>query len=322
MKSPKNILILVCFISFPLLLVASNSEDRVEKDHVELRDSFNEDIIYPPIIISPSIEKANAEASYSPDVFQSVPLFNAHSHNDYKNLNPLLSALNHGFMSIEVDVHLIDGELYVSHLRPILPNKNNTLSKLYLIPLFEMFMQGKGKIVPYTDQPITLMIDIKSEGSETYNLLKEIIKPYQKMISHWKGNNMFPSAVNLMISGNRPIEEILLAPIRYVQIDGRLEDLGKNYPTELMPVISIDFSKICTRHFFSKKASKKKMENLHLIADVVHAENKRFRLWKIPEDELVWSIMLKQGVDIINADNIPMLAFFLRKYNLSDLASN
>ena len=43
------------------------------------------------------------------------PLPRAHAHNDYEHDRPLFDALDHGFTSVEADVHLVDGELFVAH---------------------------------------------------------------------------------------------------------------------------------------------------------------------------------------------------------------
>ena len=56
-------------------------------------------------------------------------LTNAHSHNDYEQEKPLFHAIKLGFASIEVDLWLIDEELYVSHNRPLLGNNLPTFQR-------------------------------------------------------------------------------------------------------------------------------------------------------------------------------------------------
>ena len=46
---------------------------------------------------------------------QELEVIQGHAHNDYENENPLRDALENGFISVEVDVHLADDNLYVSH---------------------------------------------------------------------------------------------------------------------------------------------------------------------------------------------------------------
>src|SRR5689334_17418060 len=44
-------------------------------------------------------------------------LYYGHSHNDYRQKHPLTDALRLGYLSIEADVFLVDGDLLVAHER-------------------------------------------------------------------------------------------------------------------------------------------------------------------------------------------------------------
>lgn len=259
---------------------------------------------------SPSIDAPTPSANF-PNLDFVTPLFQAHAHNDYEHDQPLFDALSYGFTSIEVDVHLINGELYVNHLRPLFPDKERTLTKLYLQPLYEGFLQSNGRFFPNTDQPIQLMIDIKTNKNRTYEKLKKVLTPYQKMLTYWDNNNEHRGAVNIILSGHRPIEKVMNEKKRWVQLDGRIRDLGKNYSPALMPLISDKFSKVAGWSIFSKKISAEKLKKMNQIAARVHDEGKKFRLWKSPEDVKVWENMLQHGVDIINTDSLGMLSNFL-----------
>lgn len=46
-----------------------------------------------------------------------MPLVHAHAHDDYEHKRPLFDALDRGFCSVEADVHLVDGQLLVAHIR-------------------------------------------------------------------------------------------------------------------------------------------------------------------------------------------------------------
>ena len=72
------------------------------------------------------------------------PLPHAHAHNDYEHPHPLLDALERGFCSVEADVHLVDGELFVAHdANAIKPDR--TLRKLYLEPLLDRVRAHGGR---------------------------------------------------------------------------------------------------------------------------------------------------------------------------------
>jgi len=99
-------------------------------------------------------------------------LYQAHAHNDYAHEKPLFKALSLGFISIEADVHLVAGELYVAHYKPKL-EKANTLKELYLEPLRKRILANGGKVYPNNSASLYLMIDIKTEAETTYQVLKE-----------------------------------------------------------------------------------------------------------------------------------------------------
>ncbi len=257
------------------------------------------------------LNKNHKATNYLPDLSFVTPLPNAHAHNDYEHSFPLIEALSHGFTSIEVDVHLINGHLFVNHLRPFFPNPERTIQKLYLDPLFQKFQNDPNNFLFNDQTPLTLMVDIKSNSEQTYECLKNILSAYEPMLTSWKNNQERPGAVKILLSGNRPIETALSEQIRWVQIDGRIEDIGKNFHPEFMPIISDKYSKVLGKQLFSKRLSSKKLVKLKSIAEQTHAEGKKLRLWKSPEDELIWSQLLSQGVDIINTDSLILLSRFL-----------
>ncbi len=79
-----------------------------------------------------------------------TPLPKAHAHNDYEHDRPLYDALDHGFTSVEADIHLVDGQLYVAHdSDEITPNR--TLRSLYLEPLKRRIIQNAGRVYPNPD---------------------------------------------------------------------------------------------------------------------------------------------------------------------------
>ena len=97
-----------------------------------------------------------------------TPLAQAHAHNDYEHERPLYDALSHGFTSVEADVFLIFSELFVGHDAHEL-RLGRTLESLYLNPLRERRTeQNGGSVFDGSDEPLTLLIDIKTDGEATY----------------------------------------------------------------------------------------------------------------------------------------------------------
>src|SRR5712671_1976451 len=106
-----------------------------------------------------------------------APLVRAHAHNDYEHRRPLFDALDHGFCSIEADVWLIGGQLLVAHDRKN-AQPQRTLQTLYLEPLRERIAKNGGRV--YRDGPsVILLIDVKSDATNTYVALRNILKRYE-----------------------------------------------------------------------------------------------------------------------------------------------
>lgn len=241
----------------------------------------------------------------------------AHSHNDYLHPNPLYDALANGFGSIEVDIHLIDDQLYVSHLTPLILDEQKTLKNLYLQPLFDLYQSTPDFFQHQEESPLlTLMVDIKTDKNSTYEKLKKEILPYQEMFCSWTNHKLNMRAVRLLLSGNRPIEKVLTETHRFVQIDGRIEDINENYPNSFMPIISDNYSKICKKQWFGKSPNKANLKKIEEVAKAVHQSGKEFRLWNIFDNELSWQKIRNAGVDIVNTDDLSGLAFFLKEENL------
>ncbi len=227
---------------------------------------------------------------------------NAHAHNDYEHPRPLLDALRNGFRSVEADVHLIDGALYVAHSKPK-PSAARTLQVLYLNPL-DSLLNLDSKIHPI--ESIVLLIDIKTEATHTLQKLLDVIGQYPHLFSPDSPNHF----VRVVISGNRDYTMILDS--RNVSIDGRPDDLDKGYSSDKMPLISDHFGN--WMHWNGKGTpNASELQHIRTLARRVHAENKKLRLWAIPDNEQAWGVLLDAGVDLINTDRLADLHVFLTK---------
>ena len=238
-----------------------------------------------------------------------VPLPNAHAHNDYEHPRPLLDALDQGFCSVEADIHLFEDQLLVAHNRKDL-KPERTLQALYLDPLLERSRRNLGRVYPGGPE-FTLLIDIKTEGEETYRALSKVLLGYREMLTGTPTPGKFTRrAVSVIISGNRGTEIIAADNPRWAGIDGRIDDLETIMSPELMPLISDRWNK----HFQwtgegpFPKAEKLKLKNL---VEKTHQSGRRFRLWAIPDKEVAWRELHAAGVDLINTDDLVGLASFL-----------
>jgi hypothetical protein len=240
------------------------------------------------------------------------PLPNAHAHNDYAHERPLFDALAQGFTSIEVDVFLVEDEIYVYHDLPKQVDPNRTLRKLYLEPLRKHLEQNGGLVYPTYDVAFFLMIDIKKSGLAVYRKLQEQLAEYEAFLTTYDGDQRKAGAVTVFLSGDRPIKTLIDEPQRLMALDGRPSDIGKGISPHLMPVISTNYN----QHFTWKGEGKmpaKEWQKLRILTANVHAEGKRIRFWASPDHPAVWATLLRAQVDLINTDELVALRQFLQK---------
>lgn len=242
-----------------------------------------------------------------------VPLQRAHAHNDYEHPRPLLDALEHGFTSVEADVHLVDGELLVAH-DPEDLEEGRTLESLYLAPLRERARAHDGSVYP-DGTPFTLLVDVKTDAEATYRVLHRQLRRYREILTTAERGAVRPKAVTAIVSGNRALELMQRQQLRFAFHDGRLSDLGSGAPASLIPLISDNW----TVHFDwagRGPMPDEERRKLHDIVATAHADGQRVRFWATPDmpigvREAVWHELIAAEVDLVNTDDLAGLEAFL-----------
>lgn len=242
---------------------------------------------------------------------QNFVLPNAYAHNDYWNKRPLLDALENGFTYIEADVFLRNGQLIVAHILPCF-KKKKTLEELYLKPLLTYLEKnGRRHNAAGTEQaPITLMIDIKSGANKTYAALAALLEKYQSILSGYKDGQIISGNVTVVITGHKPVDLINHKDNRLVFMDEDLKLAGTDSTLNIYPIASCKYSSIIS---WKGKGviSAQDVQKLSAYVAQAHKNGRKVRLWGSPEKKVVWSVLLKYNVDLINTDRIKSLRKFL-----------
>lgn len=251
----------------------------------------------------------SAAALVAAEINQIQPLAQAHAHNDYEHDRPLLDALDQGFTSVEADVHLVDGELLVAHdasrLRP-----ENTLERLYLDPLADRVRRHASGVY---DEPaeFILLVDLKTEAEATYQALDRKLAKYPALCTQWSAEGRVPGPVTVIVSGNRPIETIARQSNRRAAVDGRLADLERGEAPEWMPLVSDRWGAHFKWHGEGEFPAGERAKLRSLVA-AAHERGQKLRFWATPDTPEMWSELRSAQVDLINTDDLPGLAAFLR----------
>lgn len=242
---------------------------------------------------------------------QNFILPNAYAHNDYWHKRPLLDALENGFTYIEADVFLRNGQLIVAHILPCF-KKKKTLEELYLKPLLAYVEKNdqKNNEDEAEQAPITLMIDIKSGANKTYAALAALLEKYKTILSGYQDGQLTTRSVTVVITGHKPVDLINHKDNRLVFMDEDLKLAGTDSTLNIYPIASCKYSSIIS---WKGKGviSAQDVQKLSAYVAQAHKNGRKVRLWGSPEKKVVWSVLLKYNVDLINTNKIKSLRKFL-----------
>lgn len=220
-----------------------------------------------------------------------------HSHNDYAQARPFWGAYEAHAASIEADIWLVDGTLYVGHnkedLRP-----ERTLEAMYLKPILEVMDQHSG--TPYADgTSFQLLVDLKTDR-ETLDVLVRFIeeKGYKRCFDRSEN----PNAVLLTITGDKIPPADFNAYPSYVFFDGRIEATYTPDQVRRVPIIS-EYAGLYTKWKGTGKMDKEDVKKIRRDVKKAHRQGCKFRLWGFPDNENAWRMTRRLGIDYINTDH-------------------
>ncbi|MDR2282055.1 MAG: alkaline phosphatase [Sphingobacterium sp.] len=235
-----------------------------------------------------------------------------HSHNDYTSNHPFALAYGLGFGSIEVDLFLVDGELYVAHDREEIVVAN-TFDRLYLQPILGAFAESKdGYLYPQRGQ-LQLLIDPKADGEQVLQVLAQKINAHRHLFD--SKNN--PKAVKLVISGDRPSPEDFHRFDEVFFFDG---EWGQQYsPAQLerIGLFSASFKQFSEWNGLGRLTQQDSLQVKNVV-DSVHRLGKKIRFWATPDSKTTWYEWMKMGIDYINTDKPMEAAQFIHAYDKSN----
>jgi len=217
-----------------------------------------------------------------------------HSHNDYAQKRPFWGAYEAGADSIEADVFLVDGKLLVAHSRRDL-KPENTLRRLYLEPLREVFKKNGGR-ARANGKPLQLLVDLKN-GKPAFDALLALIERDGFRDCFDIGKN--PAAARLTITGDNSGIDFSACPA-FVFFDvpsNRKLDDGQYKRVWLVS----DYAGIYTK-WRSGEMQKEDKRKIRDAAAQAHAKGVLFRLWGFPDHPDAWRLSLELGLDFINTD--------------------
>ena len=249
-----------------------------------------------------------------------VPFYpQAFSHNDYENARPLQDALDHGFGTVEADVHLIDGELYVGHETPTNLTYPQTFRAMYLEPLRQRIENNGGSVYKDIAPAFNLMVELKTDRLPTYLALRDQIAEYRDIFTVYINGERYQKAVNAVISGGMyPIDVMNAETTRYLSIDGDMTFFQKNLSTAVMPWVSLPLEEALGREptqsldNFSDISTEELQRAANLVAEI-NKQGRLARFYWVPDKPEFWVWQEEIGVGLIATDHMSRLAEHLQQ---------
>jgi hypothetical protein len=153
---------------------------------------------------------------------------------------------------------------------------------------------------------VTLLIDVKSEATNSYRALRQVLGEYSEMLTRFHPDRTETNAVTVIVSGNRARVMMANDAVRLAAFDGRLEDRASGVSPHFIPLVSDNWS----RHFkWRARADEGPIsaaEKARLLEVVrrAHEQGRRLRWWGAPDNRAAWDELAAAGVDLINTDDL------------------
>ncbi|MDC6366627.1 MULTISPECIES: alkaline phosphatase [Flavobacteriaceae] len=213
-----------------------------------------------------------------------------HSHNDYHQKTPFWGAFASGVNSIEVDLILQNGELYVAHEKESI-KPNFTFEELYLKPL-----RNIAEVYGTSRLDFQLMLDVKTEAESTLDEIIKAIEPYKDLC-----NPYLEQGVMVTISGHRPKPEKYQTYPEHIYFDCQETNQTRGKAWDKVAMISVSFKNFSRWNGLGRMVTNE--QNLvEAFIKRTKPYKKPIRFWATPDTKTAWRTLSRMGVDYINTD--------------------
>ena len=289
-------------------------------------------------------------ANLPPDFSRDIIPIPCHSHNDYWRDVPLYDALAAGCNSVEADAWLSGDDLFVGHSKKSL-TKERTLESLYIDPLVSILtLRNNPSQVPTVNEtsststspsttqlngvfetepetPLTLLIDLKTDGASTFYAVQDHLQPLRSRgwLTHFNGTAVTPGLITVVGTGNTPFD-LLTANTTYRDIfyDAPLQDFWGDDPTPIQ-----DYKRVLTSQKYNSENSYyasvsfqqeigdlwhgmlTPQQVLKIRGQVKGAESRGLKArywdtpgWPVGRRDHVWDVLMREGVGSLNVDDL------------------
>lgn len=265
-------------------------------------------------------------AWYPTSFLQDVVPKPIHSHNDYWRKVPLFTALRQGCVGVEADVWLFDApehsdSLYVGHERAAL-QPNRTFQSLYIQPLVDILERQNPKTEFYNDnyrgvfdmdpnQTLTLLVDVKTSGAETWAKVVEQLEPLRQRdwLTFYADGTTHTRPITVVGTGNTPFDLLISnSTYRDYFYDAPLHKLNSDYDATNSYYASVSFGSTIGSPWMGGLGTEQ-IERIRAQVKAAHERGLKARYWDLPAWPIstryrLWDLLVKEGVDLLNVDDV------------------
>ncbi|KUI67069.1 Altered inheritance of mitochondria protein 6 [Cytospora mali] len=284
------------------------------------------------IPLSPALQKIISDAGSDPKYNYPTSLTGEiHSHNDYWRQVPFYSALSVGAVSIEADVWLYNGTLFVGHETSALTTER-TFDSLYIQPILSVleaqnpnssFVSGTTKNGVYdtsSSQTLYLFVDVKTDGATTFPVVIKALEPLRDAgyLTTFNGTGVTSGPVTVIGTGNTPLNQVQGVEPRDYFWDAPIPTLDttfSNITSDVSPIASTDFAVQFPDVRGNQGFNDTQLALLKSQVAAAHAKGIAVRYWDQPGWPIgtrnsIWRTLWDNGVDLLNVDDLEGAANF------------
>ncbi|KAJ8494625.1 hypothetical protein ONZ51_g2230 [Trametes cubensis] len=271
------------------------------------------------------VERTEARLlEYPTQITQNIMPKMIHSHND---------SLSYGVASVEADVSLYNGTLYIGHENAALTS-DRTLDSLYIQPLLKILTEvnpqnaftvnstsPNGVFDTASGLPLQLLIDVKTDGVEALPFILKAFQPLREAgyLTTYANGTLITSAITVVGTGNSPLEQVKALSPRDYFFDAPLTQLtdpslNTTWDPSLSPLASTDYGTAVGWNGIGTISDEQKANITKFVGDA-HALGITARFWDTPAwpiyaRENIWKALLEGGADWLNADDLAAASSF------------
>ncbi|KAK7463666.1 hypothetical protein VKT23_005607 [Stygiomarasmius scandens] len=220
----------------------------------------------------------------------------------------------------------------VGHERAALIQER-TLDSLYIQPLLRI-LGAQNPDTPFnanattingvfdtsSGTPLQLVIDMKTDGNATYPHVAAALEPLRQKgyLTTFQNGTLVASAITVVGTGNTPLDKVKSQSPRDLFFDAPLtgldDDPSTTYDPTLSPMASTDYE-VAIGWSGIGNISDTQLANLTRFIEDAHSRDIKARFWDTPAWPIqarnnVWEVLVNNGADWLNADDLTAASSF------------